>query len=511
MKIAVLDTSHPCRDEVQLKEFRALIEGGKPWRDLVTGWLPQNAVEPDELWKDRCSRAVYHNYVGGIVSTISGYLFAETPKVSGIDTPDWQAFVDNCDGAGTPWADWWRQAFIASLWGRDSWAWVNAPKRTPDVTYPSRKAEKDDGADALYLVPLSALDVLDWADDEKGNPVWVMFRQCESIRETPTSERKTVWTWTYIDGEVIRTWKWEPPPGQDRHYRADEEAVEQEKIEHHMGTFPCVRLRVPEILWAMALMRDPVLSHIRADNALTWALHRSAHAMPVITRKFGDATKPIIGAGYYWNLEVGEEVGFAEPEGKSFTVLAGRVQTEREEIFRVVSQMAQSIDNSASRLRASGDSKGMDWQATEVVTSAYASIVRVAMLEAARKVAEIMETADAAQVIQVTGLDGWQTEDLATLLANVSLATDANVMSLTFRKKVAEISAQRILGDNITADEMKTIVQEIGTYEIPIPAIGPDGKPLAAPDGMALTNETYQFGGGGPVKTRVETGKAAPK
>jgi hypothetical protein len=473
--VSTLEQSHPDRSPRAIREFRALYEGGETWHELIETWIPQHHNEPADLYRDRKTRAVYHNYAGGIVGLLSSYLFGEAPQVDGLEGDYWTGLVDDVDRGGTPLARFWRERFIDALVDRRAWIWVNAPARPEGMVIESLLDEERAGLSNLYLVALREAEVLDWELDSHGQILWAIVRQCRSERKGVGESRVAVWRWTEITDTTLRRWEWRGD-GKDKTAPAEGDfAVELPAIAHNMGGVPLVRLELPVGLWAMRLLRDPAVAQLRARNDLSWALHRSAHAMMWLRRKYpGEA--PTVSPAHFLDLEEGEEVGWAEPSGNSYAVLRDDVQDLKEELFRVVHQMATAADSDASRSRMSGESKAADWQAADIVMSAYADLVRGAIAACLRFVAAARGEDPAA--LSVTGLEGWQTESLETFLAAVALALDAQRMSPTFRKVVARRQAERLLGDEVSEDDLEAIRAEIDAYEDP-----PGWQPTGPADG----------------------------
>lgn len=444
MKISLLEQRHPEHDAECLGELRALAEGGKAWRDRVAKWLPKNPSEPDDVWTDRKRRAVYHNYAGGILGLFGAYLFSEAPRID-LEDEYFAAFMADVDGAGAPLARWFRSRFRDALIGRRSFIWVNLPARAEGVAFSSKADELKGGALDAFAVGLAPEDVLDWGRDAQGALTWVLFRTVATERTDPTQPRVNVYTWTSIDTTTIRRWEWRATPDK-QHPGADDDAKELPAIAHGIPRLPVVELVLPEELWAMELLRDPVLAHLRARNDLSWALNRTAHAMPVIKRQWGGPGDDLmIGAGYFIRLEREDTFEWTEPPGNSIVALREDCAELREEIFRVVHQMALAVDNDASRARASGESKQTDWQATKVVMSAYADVVRSAIRETIEIVGLVRGLGELDVTVQ--GLDGWQQLSLDEFLTGSAMATQAAKMSPTYRREVAKREAARLLPD----------------------------------------------------------------
>lgn len=454
MQVKLLEQRHPGHDLEDLKQLRALAEGGKAWRSLVNVWIPANVNEPTAMYADRCNRAVYHNYSGSILSIIQAYLFSDSVRITGFDGDYYTALFENCDRTGTDWSAWWAQRFHDAIIGRRAYAWVNLPSRD-GVSVDNRASEEKAGLLDAYLVGIGPEEVLDWGEDSTGALSWIHFRQIVESREDIEQPRKTVWRWVRIDATTIRRWEWtateaKPAPTDE------DQANESPAVLHNIGKLPVVRIELTKELWAMELLRDPALAHLRSRNDLAWKLHKTAHAMPIIKRKWGgDAVK--VGTGYSIELEPGDEFDWSEPPGNSTAIMRDDCKDLKEEIFRVVHQMALSVTNDSSRQAASGASKDADWQASDVVLAAYASLVLAAMTRVCILVG--LARGDVLTPV-VAGLDSWREEDLMTWLTATGLALEGKQASPTFKRLIAVRQAQRLLPDASEAD-LDAITKEI--------------------------------------------------
>lgn len=459
IKTKILNQEHPTRSQELLDMYRTLYDGGTDWREHIKQWLPQHHEEPPDVYKDRKVRSSYYNYAGGILGIVIGYLFSVPPQVEGPAKDSLADILSDVDHQGSPWARFWRRRFADALVGQHAYAWINA-HAIPDGVEVKSKADEDMlgiGDSSLFLVGLSGEDVIDWGEDEHGNLSWLIYRVVDKERTEITDSRKTVWRWTYIDCDVIRRWKWFDENGKKEEPGPDDFAVESAPIEHKMGMCPVIRLTLPKGLWALNMIYEPAIDLFRSRNDLTWALHKSAHALMVVNRKW-EGNAPTVGHGYYLELKPDESVSYAEPTGRNFRILQQDVKDKKEELFRVVQQMAMGVDSDASRARMSGESKEKDWQATDVMMAEYADLLLSAMSDTILRILKIRKSDN---IFTVTGLDSWKTESINNFLIAASMSMEAKVLSPTFRKLVAKRQASRLLQDEVSEDEMNTVLTEI--------------------------------------------------
>lgn len=479
IKVKLLNSTHPGYDRQLIDEHRALYEGGKRWRCMARTWITQNTKEPTDIYEDRVSRAFYINHAGSQVDLITAYLFGEAVQIEGGDKAYLERMANDCDGADTDWGTWWSELFTSAQVGGHAFVWVNLPA-TPEMVAVDNRATQDQlGLRDAYLVALEPEQVIDWEEDDRGRLLWIMVHGIEQRRTSPTAPRTRVHRWTHIDESVIRRWEWRSTDNK-ANPTPDDYADELDEVVHSIGQLPVVRLKLPAGLWAMNKLHDPAVALARRDNDLDWSLHRAAHALMVIASKWGDE-EPVLGAGYYLKVGADATVGYAEPSGVSFDAQREHAEMLRQDLYRVVQQMAVSASPDAAR-QASGESKSRDWQAMEIVLSAYGSIVRDTM----RRTLEIVHAArqEDSDGLSVKGLDSWQLEDLTTFLES-ALTAKPLVKSEGFAKAIAKRIVQRLLGDEVAPEVLAEILKEIdeADYEPePLFAPLPDDKPATEPE-----------------------------
>lgn len=484
VKVRTLQQRHPGHRAETVRVHRALAVGGEAFEGVRETLIPKSAAEPVDLYAERIRRTTYTPDAGGIVSLLLAHLFSEPPRAEGL--PAWGvSFLSDCDRQGTTWTAWWRDTLADAMIGGSAAVWVNLPARSDDASPQSRADEERAGLLDAYLVRISPDELLDWGTDEAGRWRWVLFCQIVSDRSTPDAERSRVWRWTAIDDTNIRRWEWRPREGRPVP-EPEDEADELPIIPHKCGRLPIIPLTLPWALYAMARLADPAIELLRARGDLSWALYRSANPLLVITTA-SQGEVPRLGAGYSLTLYrnppgtgPGEDKAeWIAPPGTSYEVLAQEIERRKEDLYRVLQQMALAISNDSSRVRASGESKKADWNAADVLLSAYAEALRGPMLDALRLVVRLRSGPAAAEAVQTAGLSGWQQLTLDELLAGAAQATDANRMSPTFRKAIAKRQAEALLPDAGEA-LLKTIRDEIDQAPVP-PADPSPPAPRPAP------------------------------
>jgi hypothetical protein len=478
LKVEVLDQRHPSYNRERLRRQRALYQGGDAWQELVAWWLPRHPEEAPESYEHRKARALYENHAGPIVDIMASAVFTEAPQVDVASAGKWlEGFLANVDGQGTPVAPWFRERLVDLLVDQRTFVWTNLPARSGEPL-DSLAAEEQAGALDPFFVSLHPSSVIDWGTDEKGRLSWLMSKDVVHERPTVEAGYTTLHRWTYIDATTIRRWVWEAKSGEDAP-SANTELEEQPPVLHGFGELPVAMASLTDGMHAMGKLHDPAVAHLRARNDLSWALHRSAHALLVLKR-LDDGTRPVLGAGYYLSIGRDDDASYVEPSGTNFALLRDDVTDLREEMYRVVHQMAQGAGSNSTRAKMSGESKSQDWKAMEIVLSALAAQMRSLISESIRLAMLPRRVQDKPNV---EGLDGWSEEDIEAWLRAAAMALDAHQLSPTFKRAVAKRQAQRVLQDT-DPKVLATIDSEIDAAEVnpalyaPPPGLPPEPDPL---------------------------------
>jgi hypothetical protein len=470
--IKALNATHPSYHDDDLAQFEALYEGGRCWREMIGHWIPQNAQEPDELWVERKNRATYDNHAGPITDLIVAWLFSKPPTVQGFDA-DWEK---NVDKQGTALAPWLRQVVTDALKCRRAYVWVNLPKRPDGVAVTNRADEEALKLHIPFLVDLKASEVRDWGEDEHGNLAWILVRREVCERTSVTDGRGKKWRWMWIDAVRIQVWEWTPTKDSPT-FPDEAEAAQVADIAHGFGRMPVARIQLPAGLHVLEKLRDPAVGLMRLANDLDWSLHRWANSLLVIST--ADTSKaPSLGAGYYLRIGKEDKAYTVAPDASGFAAMAERLKDKREEVYRVVQQMAAGVSGDSVKQAASGVAKTLDWQSLQVMLAAYADIVKVVLVQVLA-LAGVPLRIPAERVV-VGGLEGWQEDDLATILADF-LTAQPFVKSETFRRLLAKEAVKRMLPEGTDEATKKAINEEIDNADYGEPEILAPPRPLGKP------------------------------
>jgi hypothetical protein len=464
MKVKLL--SQRRADADRRERLRALFEGGPRWHAMRAAWFPQRGVEPKEVYDERLALLTYTNHVGGLLSTLVGLLFAEPAVVEGLGaeaagSADFYArLLADADGVGTGWAELWPPLVEDALVARHAYLWLDPPAAAPGAAWSSLGDQLRAGALDVRLHRIPPEQVLDWGEGPGGELRWLLFVGDTEERGAPEQARARVRTWTYIDAKQVRRWEWRPREDQGEPGPEDE-AVELAAVAHGFGQLPVVRLSLPLNLWAMHRLEDVAVKLTRSENELAWALHQAAHELLVIRSREFAADTPKLGHGHYLHLERdvngADDAKYVAPSGVAFQHLRAERDADRADLFRAVQAMAQAVNPEHAQAQ-SGASKNADWKAADVLLTALSGRVLGAMRRTLELVAAVRQ--DKVQPV-VRGLDGWHVEDLETFLRSATMAVDAARLSPTFRRLLARVQAERVLGAAVRPEELDQVRAEI--------------------------------------------------
>lgn len=435
MKVKDLMRTHPDYDAQELELLSDLYTGGRAFRAHISRYLPRNWMEPDDVYRERCQRASYENHCAPLVDQWVGELCAAPVSVADVRgglSEDQQRWVSDVDLRGTDLEAFWRERVTAALVSGTSYTLVDAPT----VGGADRAQARELGL-RPYLVPLSALQVLDWDEDAQGRLARVLWHGVKTERATVYGERRQIHTWTWYDRAEWRRFEAEQAP--DKPLDATE-AVEVAGGVNIWGEIPVVRLSLPPGLRIVRLLAEPALSLFNTQNALDWSLFKSAFATLVL-QTLESPERLRLGAGGWLKLEPGDKYGYLEPSGQSFEAMDAAIQRKQEGLYRTARQMVLGSSNDSTRARASGAAKAQDRKPTEVVLGLLGSLVREAVQSSLNWQARFEQT----EPLMVKGYESFGETSLVTVIEEALALQGLQVPSPTWMGTVYGRVAERYL------------------------------------------------------------------
>ena len=253
---------------------------------------------------------------------------------------------------------------------------------------------------------------------------------------------------------------------------------------------PHVLLNLPPELWVVNLVADAQLELLRKRCALSWAIDRVCFAMLVL---YTAAKKPVgaMGAGYFMQLTREDRLEYPAPPSTPFDVIGVYIASLKDEMYRVVTQMAAGVDNNAAAIGRSGESKLADGASTEIVLRALGLIVRDALERSFELGAQLLGTpAD----FRLGGLDTFQVTSARELFELASGIETLGSRSPTLERELQLRLARRALPD-ASAETLAAIEKELSAVPLVNTAsadVDPDAPPgdlpgLLVPPGAEVT------------------------
>jgi hypothetical protein len=462
MLLKLLQATNPDYDADTWADYWALYKGGKEWRARVQRFIARNPQEPQDVYDTRCKTAHYRSYLGPIIDYFVAFLFTESlvPRAKRgerVVDPDpfYAELKEDSDGRGTDLVELLRDRLTRALVDGSSYILAEFPGDggVPPLDLADWQSR---GLGRAKLRGVNRSEVIDFERDADGNLLWAITYGRERPRLDPRRARNvTRHTWRLYDRTNVETFAAEVEDGARLDPEMDVASVDVR--EHGFNRVPIVELCISDGLWIANRVESSQREHTSLSNANTWLIRRTCFAMPVLKLKTDDRRNDIFGAGYYIKLGVDESFEWAAPPNSPFDAIRQEVESQKDEIHRIVHQMAQGVSNNAAAVGRSGESKAEDAEATRVMLEAIGAVVR----EAAEKLYQMLAAGRRDDVEwSIDGLTGYSVEDVAVLVQTISQAILIDIPSPTWGREVRKRAALALVPDAAQSTK-DAIVQEI--------------------------------------------------
>ncbi len=510
MRLSILDAKHPSYDCEHWEEVEALCKGGKEFKALIWKFLPQNPVEPQDVYYQRAAQAHYTSYMGSIINLYVGWLFTGSFSVNAYDkttqapvvTDEFYTEFHEDVGNETSLSSFVEDRFRAALTNHKSYWLIQRPSN--DGVAPETAAEYDArGLGRASLTAIERHEVYDWQHDESGQFEWVILHTCYDVRESWAADRSlTVETWRVYDRENVFTYQYTYKKGQRTHDANFEVAQLGSAVPHGFKRVPVVCLHIPRELTIGEQVYAPQLEHFRLDNALSWLIRRTCYAQPLFNIEDGERP-PTMGAGYAIVLGPNDKMGWTSPPVAPFDILQKTIDAKRDEIYRVVQQLAQSVSNNAETVGRSAASKEIDSASTRIMLNAYGVLVSKPIEETYEIISEAR--GEYSYEWSVDGFSGYDTATVGTLLANAHSARALGIPSTALHKELCTKVALAMLPE---ADQRikDTIRQEISDSKFDVSSETLEQMAIEGTDGKKALD--LAKAAAEPIKAAAVTTKA---
>lgn len=451
-----LNRTHPERAEAEGRRLQALYSGGSLFKQQLHSFLPQHEHEKGDRYQQRCREVDYRNYVGPIIDFFTALLFSSRPvavaSVDGKPVLDlakyWEEFREDADGHGADLDSVAKSWLTDALVRKTAWVRVHAPSDSGIAPANAKEFEERRLGDA-WISLVGADRVLDWDYDDTGTLTSIVLHQKTVGRYGDWGPRnKVTETWERLTADRIETYSitYEATKGPS----ANDEIAQTGDRAHPFGRVPVVPLHLADGLHIAGRLELPQLSHFRLLNAFHWSLRNTCFAQPVFKIEDSDAP-PIMGAGIGIMIGTAEDMEWQAPPSAHLTAHSAEVTNAKDEIFRIAHQMALGVDNNASAVGRSGESKHQDALHTKVVLLAFSRVLK----EALEVIFDMISAARGEKYTwSIEGLDDFASSDIYGLIDALASVKDAGgIHSDTFNAEMEKRLAAAFLPDSTQAQK----------------------------------------------------------
>jgi hypothetical protein len=388
----------------------------------------------------------------------------------------------------------------------------------PAATAPvvTRADEEAAGLARGYAFPIEVEHLIDWEKDDHGRFTWcVLRREVERRSSVFVKRARAVAYKVWVMGPEFAEWAIYEDSEPDKKDVKGREIPLVAEGKTQFRRIPILELEVPEGLWVGNKIGPLAREHYQRRSLLVSAENHSMVAIPVakLGPEFGaaggempseaqqnphrgdDPVRQFETHGFL-KIGAGDSFDFVAPDGGAYQVVDEQLAALVDEMFRVVHQMAASVSSTANAVGRSGDSKAEDRNATEIILTAYGSLVR----DFAQTLYETLSEARGEDVEwQPHGLDKFRLTDKAALLEEALALASITIPSKTWRRmKLKELALGML-------ENVEPAVQAVITAELDSAS---DDEIMPPPPAEELTGgPNPRAGSAGPPKGGSPFGK----
>jgi hypothetical protein len=432
------------------------MEGGTFLKVNCERLLKKRPREDEEVYAARMDHLTYQNilgtglgwYIAAMFETPPEFFFSASSKGSddnGKHDKFYDRFLENCDGVGTNYIDFWKKGFQFLLNYGCAWILTDL-KQLEEGEEPPKSLEDERSRGLLnpHLAAYTPLNVINWKTDERGELRWAVIRT-EEVQQEFLQKREIVTRWYYFDRENYRIFE-------DRRRMEDPRITIVDsnrratllKVGRHaladVGRVPLRRAILTSGLWLANRAYLLLLDHLNQDNTLKWALFMSNLAIPIIIGDGDNSNMTYTETGYLQFPE-GTKYQWSEPEGKSFVHSAKRVESLREECFRSMHLQAQGRSMRATPAMQSGRSKILEMAPAKQILAGMGDDLRRHMQDVLKDVRDARRDKPDEVDPDVRGFkfqDDMTTEEVFSVTSLLSLRIPSERFEKYIYKKVAK-------------------------------------------------------------------------
>lgn len=464
VRVSELDKQHPefeTRHEAWI-DLALLYEGGAMLKARCERLLKKRPREDEEVFAARMDRFTYQNILGTGLGWYGAAMFDTSPEIFfGKETPEfYKKFLEDCDGIGTSYVDFWKRVFQFLLTYGAAWVLTDLRALAPDEPPPqSLEEENIMGLRDPHLAAYSPLNVINWKENDRGELQWAVVKT-EFEEQAFLGKREIVSTWYYYDKESYKVYEDRRSPEEEIKVANDDSgrmATLLREGRHGLADvqrLPIRRVMLSEGLWLANRAYLLLVDHLNQDNTLAWSLFMSNLAIPIIIGDY-DGTNMTQSENGYLQFPAGTEYMWSEPEGKSFIHSAKRVESLREECFRSMNLQAQGRSMRATPAMQSGKSKQLEMSPAKQILAGMGDDLRRSMQEVLKDVCAARKDKANPDVRGFTFQEDMTTEEVFAVNSLLSIRIPSEKFEKYIYKKVAKswmVDANREQLDEVYAE-----------------------------------------------------------
>ena len=465
--VNLLDLKHPeyeARFETWL-DLSLLYEGGAALKARCERLLKKRPREDEEVYAARMDRSTYQNILGTGLGWYGAALFETMPEIffngkSGSEA--YTKFLQDCDGIGTTYVDFFKRVFQVMLTYGAGWVLTDLQALDSGEAPPaSLEEERQRGLLDPHLACYSPLNIINWQTDEMGKLKWAVVKT-EVQQQEFLEKAEIVTTFYYYDRENFRVYEDRRSPEEQTRIATDDSGRMAKLIRQgrhalaRVNRLPLRRVTLSEGLWLANRAYLLLVDHFNQDNTLAWMLFMSNLAMPVVIGDIDPSGMTYSEVGFL-HFPSGTLYQWSEPEGKSLVHSAKRVESLREECFRSMNLQAQGRSMRATPAMQSGRSKILEMAPAKQILSGMGDDVRGHMQDVLTDVRDARHEPDVEPDVRgLTFQEDMSTEEVFAVSSLLKLRIPSRLLEKSVMKKVAKawlIDANR--------DELVKVYEEI--------------------------------------------------
>lgn len=365
-------------------DLSLLYTGGAAIKNRCERLLKKRPREDEEVYAARMDRFTYQNILGTGLGWYGAAMFDNSPEIffnGKAGENYWDKFLQNCDGLGTTYVDFFKKVFQVLLTYGAAWVLTDIPAITEDKPSPITLADQKMGGYLdVHEVLYTPLNVINWQVDELGKLIYAVVKT-EYQEQQFLKKPEIVSTWYYYDRTSYRVYEDRRTPQEEIKIATDDSGRIAKFLrsgKHALADVqrvPIRRMLLSEGLWLANRAYLLLIDHLNQDNTLAWSLFMSNLAIPVVIGDV-DASNMTYSETGYLQFPAGTEYTWSEPEGKSFIQSAKRVESVREECFRSMNLQAQGRSMRATPAMQSGRSKQLEMAPAKQILSGMGDDLR---------------------------------------------------------------------------------------------------------------------------------------